>query len=435
MEVFKLDNSPEEEETQKVKISRNGHFSTVIFSDKPVVIRYWIKNRELEFYATPGDSILLTLEFNSKGVSYSYQGNKTARFFGRWKSMFKATHRSDHLKREELSPDNYLKYRKKLLNQELDYIKIYVIATQLNDSNFVKYYTTEFQYRYYCDILNYINEHNSVEEEEIKAEYLPLVDLLENIDHNNPDIVETSYYRFYLLDYIRFEYNKLIYRKVFPPTHRDSVHWTVRSYNVAMVTLNGRAFECYVITLLFEFVNPFTVSVLYPLYEYFIQDCSLESKLILEKSFTKYKRLSKNHKISRKSKLISTDASFLESIGKYKGYILYVDFWASWCAPCIDEMSSSIEVQKKIKNKNIKFLFFSLDDDENAWKNAISLYRIPGIHFRLSKDNAQELQKVLLSKGIPHYIIVGKNGKIIDSDAKRPSDAGLITELEKLLSE
>ena len=439
LEVFKLDKSQEVDETQKVKISKDGSFSTVIFSEKPVVIKYWIKHKTLEFYVSPGDSLTLKLEFKSKSITYSYsgKGQETARFFGRWKTNFKSAHRLDNVNKEKLSPETYLESREKLLSRELYFLNHYAETNGLTENDyFIKYYKTEFQFNFYSDIRDYITRHNNIKEEGMKIEYLPLVELLDSVDYNNPDFIETEKYRYYLFYYIKqLKYYQLIYDKVLPPVLEDSVHWTVRCYSVAFVTLGGKAFENAVITLLFELINPFTVSVLAPIYEHLIQNCSLENRLILEKSFSKYKRLSKNHKIHRKSNLFVTSDSFNESISKYKGYLLYVDFWASWCAPCIEEMSSSKEVQKKIKSKKIKFLFFSIDDDEDSWKKAISLYKIPGIHFRLNKEDADNMQKELLSKGIPHYLIVGKNGEILDFNAKRPSDIRLIQELKKILSE
>lgn len=198
--------------------------------------------------------------------------------------------------------------------------------------------------------------------------------------------------------------------------------------------LNEKSHESYVMTLLFELINPITVGYLAPVYDHFIQTCSQENRLVLESSFGKYKVLGKNHKISGSSQIKKTDGGLKEILNQFKGSLLYVDFWASWCAPCIGEMSYSKEIQKKFNDKDLKFLFISVDQDEDSWKKAISLYKIPGIHFRLDKEHHDELLKKLLSKGVPHYIIVGKDGETFDLEAKRPSDPQLLLDFEKLLN-
>jgi len=60
--------------------------------------------------------------------------------------------------------------------------------------------------------------------------------------------------------------------------------------------------------------------------------------------------------------------SLKDIIEKYKGKLILLDFWASWCAPCIENMPFSVKLEKLYKNKGIVFIYMSLDKDESKWQ-------------------------------------------------------------------
>jgi thiol-disulfide isomerase/thioredoxin len=131
-----------------------------------------------------------------------------------------------------------------------------------------------------------------------------------------------------------------------------------------------------------------------------------------------------------------TEKSISEIIKSHKGKVIYIDFWASWCASCRVRMPASIKLSEKYKGEDIVFVFFSTDKEESAWKKAIEATSIAGIgeHYRKDQNEMNELLKFLYIYSIPHYLIVGKDGQLINRDALHPGDPRLEKQLRKLMS-
>jgi len=118
------------------------------------------------------------------------------------------------------------------------------------------------------------------------------------------------------------------------------------------------------------------------------------------------------------------------SLSDFKGHYVYIDFWATWCGPCRQELPKYIQLQSDYKGKNIVFVSISLDDNKNSWKNVVKENRKEGISlFAGSSDVAKAYQIT----GIPTFVLIDKEGKIMDSQAPRPSSTVIYKTLDDIL--
>ncbi|MBY0244680.1 MAG: TlpA family protein disulfide reductase [Sphingobacteriaceae bacterium] len=130
------------------------------------------------------------------------------------------------------------------------------------------------------------------------------------------------------------------------------------------------------------------------------------------------------------------DVFLTKLFNSYKGNIVFLDFWASWCQPCRMEMPYSKELEKIYESKKIKFIYLSKDKEFNAWQKALKDESMSKENnFILNKKATQFFQNNIDLSLIPRYVILDKNGKIIHGDAPRPSDPKLKKLLDKLLEE
>lgn len=121
-------------------------------------------------------------------------------------------------------------------------------------------------------------------------------------------------------------------------------------------------------------------------------------------------------------------------IDKYKGKIIYLDFWASWCKPCLAEMPYAVKLQKEFENKNIVFVYFAVSDIEGPWRGNIARFGLGGEHYLLNTALEQEAQKTLLVVDYPRYILIDQTGNIAEMHAKQPSNKNISTDLNNLLN-
>jgi thiol-disulfide isomerase/thioredoxin len=126
-------------------------------------------------------------------------------------------------------------------------------------------------------------------------------------------------------------------------------------------------------------------------------------------------------------------------IDDFKGKVVYIDFWASWCGPCRAEMPSSKQLHAMFsakQQKEIVFLYISIDATEDAWKKGVEQLGIEGKQGISPGNWNSEIAKYFQINGIPRYMLMDKKGNIVDFNAKRPSSGQEIyNDIIRLLAE
>lgn len=121
-------------------------------------------------------------------------------------------------------------------------------------------------------------------------------------------------------------------------------------------------------------------------------------------------------------------------IARNKGKVIYLDIWASWCGPCKAQMPASHQLQEKYKNSDVVFMYVSIDRNNKAWEASAKQFDLmQNSYLARNYPKAQLFQKHNVSS-IPRYMLFDKNGRLIDSNANRPSSALISTNIEQLLA-
>ncbi|MDQ8011865.1 MAG: TlpA disulfide reductase family protein [Flavobacterium nitrogenifigens] len=176
-------------------------------------------------------------------------------------------------------------------------------------------------------------------------------------------------------------------------------------------------------------------------------DFAPEFKTALKRSFEmfhqyaneEYERVSKANKMVGKASPGFDYENFKggkTKLSDLKGKYVYIDLWATWCAPCRAEIPYLQKIEEKYHGKNIEFVSISIDKakDNEKWKKFVTDKKLGGVQLFADKDWESEFVVNYGVTGIPRFILIDPQGNILKSDASRPSDPELDKQLSALLN-
>jgi Thiol-disulfide isomerase and thioredoxins len=103
---------------------------------------------------------------------------------------------------------------------------------------------------------------------------------------------------------------------------------------------------------------------------------------------------------------------FSAIISRFKGHVLLVDFWATWCGPCRTANKAMIPLKEELKDKDILYLYVAGENSpKETWKNMIP--DIHGEHFRLTSHQWKYLTDKFNIQGVPTYFIIDRKGNTV----------------------
>lgn len=121
-------------------------------------------------------------------------------------------------------------------------------------------------------------------------------------------------------------------------------------------------------------------------------------------------------------------------ISDFKGKVLVMDVWATWCGSCLKNMPHYIEFRERYKeNGDVEFVTVSTDSDEirDRWLAAIKKHKMTGmLNLMPDRNEGVQFEEEYKVSGVPRYIVIDKKGDIISAFAPKPGD-----ELNKIIKE
>ncbi|MFB6457266.1 redoxin domain-containing protein [Chitinophaga sp. Hz27] len=116
------------------------------------------------------------------------------------------------------------------------------------------------------------------------------------------------------------------------------------------------------------------------------------------------------------------------SLADFKGKYLFIDFWASWCAPCVAQVPYLKSMHEKYKSTQFEMLGISLDSKRDGWLHGIEKHQLSWINVSSLKGWSEPAAVAYGIAAIPQNVLIGPDGKVI---AKNLFDA----ELDKKMAE
>lgn len=164
--------------------------------------------------------------------------------------------------------------------------------------------------------------------------------------------------------------------------------------------------------------------------QYFKVCVSKEYKKIIKDLIKNRKKLIKTTNKNGVDVLRNKDGKYIENIEKViannRGKIILLDFWATWCAPCLEELPSLKKLSQQYSANEFIIISLSFDKIFSSWQRFIYTenYNLENNYIINEYDKSSFSLKYQINE-IPRFILIDKNGKVIDENAPRPSELRL----------
>lgn len=423
-------------------IDENGHFEMELIIEKPLAVSFFDKNESSQMYISPGDEIHISLNTDEFDETIKYIGTSVDEnnFMASYYLMFNDRDNGKpidfYTQSKDLTIDEFYKSVNAHYDDQLDFFTEANTVNQFSNS-FVKYMTNKlymermgaFVYVFYGNQAN--DSIPAVKDSKIKIAN----EIIESRNTAQKNIDKSSY-DYLVLNTIPVAVRRLIYLDN-PDVKRediDSIFYLNLSKILSEEELNTYIYDD-VNYRLKNFNADYFMSKKIIIDQY-MTDVALKEEL--ENAFNELqieltKGYAKGLNMTNMDSEENQDKTFDDLISKYKGKVIYLDIWASWCGPCKSELPYSKKLKEKLVGKEVVFVYLSTDKKLADWENILVLMQLEGEHYRANKIIHQYLRTEFDMKYIPHYIIFDKDGKLVKNLAPRPSSKEIQAALEALL--
>lgn len=418
--------------TQTASLDKGGNFKIVTRIAKPIAHDIEHGEEVTHAFLSPGDSIYLTLDTKrfDETVTYLGRGSVVNNYLAKQYLTFEDNLESETFQREHfgkiatLEPSAFLAYI-----DSVEVIRLAYLNSNKKDlpETFYHYQFAEIVFKLAKDKADYPIMHyymRGIKDSVVKVDEA-YTSFYDKYSVSNEDYLLSPYFVMFLDSYIR-HYAQKEYQKSEELTVIDQVQ-------IARQLLKGRVREKAIEQLVlrsFQYNTPDVVREMYGIALTDIKDSSYLALIEL-----KYKQTSALFPGNDAPvfKLKTRDGRNV-SLTDFKGKIVYLDFWASWCGPCMMEMPYAKKLQDTFAKQDVVFLYVSVDDNLEDWIKAMDAKKMGGTHVR-AKGFEHAVPKAYAVEGIPSYFLIDRQGKIINSNPSRPSGAGIVKEIQDALRE
>ncbi|MDX8340823.1 thioredoxin-like domain-containing protein [Draconibacterium sp. IB214405] len=136
-------------------------------------------------------------------------------------------------------------------------------------------------------------------------------------------------------------------------------------------------------------------------------------------------------------RLVSTNCEYLtynELIAKHSGNVIYIDFWGSYCTPCINQFPFATTLKKLYDGQKLVQIYISAEPDQEQWERACTKYGLQAeSYFVVNRYTSKQLESMNINY-FPQYLLYDKNGTLVSESSPRPGDKELIALLDSCLA-
>lgn len=427
-------------ETRKLSVARSGEYYVDIEVDRPAKGELYIAGEQFNIFIFPTDTTHITITPNEGRLELSFRGRAEDlnRYYLEKKKMLGYTDIRVPFNKSLSPKSTYASLKANadsVVSKEVTFFKKYISSVEL-PSWFIDYEQAEIIYAG-AGYKTHIPGANQVMKwfrDSLSNEYY---DFLDEVTVDNSKATLASYYFWFLDDYFSKELSITEIRKLsgFERTSKFKENALALS-NDALSGDTRQLYQKYLFSNLIQFYSD-----------------SLEiDSLAAAFQVTDYKELVRLSNIRSKNEVLALNINkgdtipdffladqfdSLVSIRRFQDQVLYINFWATWCGPCIANMPNLNKlIDHYAQNPRIQFVNICLDSEKPKWLINIDKHQLRGVNLYAENNWNAKLRSYFNIKGIPHYVIIDEGNVLMENfsssapGVKNKLDAVLATQVQ-----
>ena len=411
------------EDARELTIGADGTFNTDFKLTHGVPGEISYMGKVLDIFLQPGDDLHINFDGGNfiNSAVYTGTGKENNTYLQASAVAFATQQEEMRAKLQYADAEEFSRYMRKEETARKQYFKQYIARHKLS-AEFLPIARTNINYWRASALLNYPYEHplyhNMDAPMAVPANYY---DFLKEIKTDAEGGMPAKNYVYFLQQY-------LDYLTLQPQNQGKSPE------EVARENLSGEAYYFSVAKVINSACRRGNLADAGLAVQEFLQDCPYEVyNNVLRFSYNDAKGLVVGSK--------APDFELTDATGKsvrlsdFAGKVVYLDFWATWCAPCRRYLPYSRKLDASYADDKVAFLYVSLDDDKTAWETYLQQNGLHGVHLAANAGhgyNAKiaELYKV---KSLPSYFLIDQQGRLAQSPAAKPQSSEIKAQIDALL--
>jgi len=425
-----------EDTTLVSALDSNGHynFNFRLKDESNYKLKYGQKFAYV--YLIPGDSLFVsTTEANLEklfnfGSALQFSGDDSAVKFN---SYFKDKNKYDgDLNKElqtaySLEETDFLKKTDSLYNLKLQFINDKLKKHSIKIENFKTSEITSLEFEKALKKLNYPVQFYRLNKKEVvlSEDYY---DFIDSLNINDSRFLKLESFKSFLNPYVNMEARKIV--------EKDST--LVLTEHLLFEVANDKLINQDIKNYYYFTTISWVVKIVGPLgnedlmNKFFQLNTDKDYEATIKGKIDKWDHLKPGNIAPNIT--LETVGGEKKKLSDYYGAYLYIDAWATWCAPCIAENPALKKIANDYGEENLKILTVSIDKTKEVWKEYLQNKESVGKQLYADgafKSNFAEQFKI---KSIPRFILLDPKGKIVDVNAPRPSKKELRTVLDSIFT-
>jgi len=435
--------------SKTIRLNKKNQFHQSFFISQPSIISINYNAIFTKLYIQPGD--VLTINFNGDNypneIFFDGQRANENRLLFKMNSLF----RTNQIDYHNQILDEFTLEIDKFKNAKLEFLMENINTYNLS-SQFINYLSSEilFEWAYHkmsYELVQRLNKRVNVET--LDSTYFNFID---NLELSNENVLSSYYYQ----KFIEYYFDKIIQSNNRKKTRKDLLElskdesgnlWAFpQRYMIAKEILSGRVQQMVMATAIIDGYQNGQLEKARFLYSDFIKHLNWNDRF-------EDKKFLENHKIIELLSAISVEgdnafrimrgasASSFKffnqfeqqvSLEQFVGKVVFLEFWASWCGPCIHIIPIIKKIEEQFVEADVVFIKISLDTNRKEWRKTMQKFSIGGINLNANGFNSSVAKAYNIS-GVPTCFIIDKKGNIVELIKGPPVIEKVVRKIKSLL--